>query len=88
MATYHFNTTFEPDAMTLSQLLENRSMVERTIENLICLLDYMDEDCDLEDDELHDDALDILGEDPRCSEAALIYSIDQSEGPINWKPPW
>ena len=58
----------------------DRDTIEKTIEELIALLDHVDGDCDLEDDELHDDALDA-GEDNVLLNPVPIYGMDQT-GPV------
>lgn len=78
----HFPTTlFELDTIRLPLSQAKRLEMEQAIEDAIALLDQEDGDCDLEDDELGDDSLDALGEDPRFAETALVYGIDQSRGP-------
>lgn len=61
---------------------EERRKLEASIELAIELLDQIDGDSDFEDDELEGwNELEADG----YSESALIYGIDQSEGPINGK---
>lgn len=81
MAIHFPITLFELDTIQLPLSPGKRLEMEQAIEVAITLLDQDDGDFDLEDDELGDDPLDALGEDPRFAETALVYGIDQSRGP-------
>ena len=78
MAVYFPTTLFEARTMTLPLSRSERLIMEHAIEVAIALLDRADGDCDLEDDELHDDALDSLGEAVDHEEEIPTYGLDQS----------
>lgn len=84
MAVHIPSTLFEAPTMSLPLSRSQRLEMEFAIEVAIALLDRADGDPDLEDDELGDDDTDIRGEDPRFSEEALAYGIDQSKGPLQF----
>lgn len=74
---------FEPRTITLGLTSFDRRAIEQHIEELVSLLDEFDGDPDVEDDELHDDPLD-LGEDQSKEGRPVIYGIDQSSGYIGY----
>lgn len=74
---------FEPRTITLGLTSFDRRAIEQHIEELVSLLDEIDGDADLEDDELHDDPLD-LGEDQKVEGRQVIYGIDQTSGYIGF----
>lgn len=76
------STAFLPRTISLGLSALDRCVIERQIEDLIALLDQIDGDCDLEDDELHDDPLD-LGEPREFAMMLPVYGTDQSRGPVN-----
>jgi hypothetical protein len=82
MAVMIPSTAFRPRTISLGLTALDRKAVERQIEELIELLDTLDGDPDLEEDELHEDPLDV-GEEDTFMEALPIYSLDQSKGPVN-----
>lgn len=73
-----------PRTITLGLTSLDRKAIEQHIEELVTLLDELDGDPDLEDDELHEDPLD-LGESARDVGPPLKYGIDQSKGYIGFK---
>lgn len=82
MAVNYPSTAFRPRTIALGLTALDRKAVERQIEELIELLDTLDGDPDLEEDELHEDPLD-LGEATNIMETVPIYGLDQSAGPLN-----
>ena len=82
MAALIPSTAFVPRTITLGLTRHDRKAIERQIEALIALLDAIDGDPDLEDDELHDDPLDV-GEEVDFYAMLPRYALDQTEGPIN-----
>lgn len=78
MAAHFPSTLFETQTMTLPLSRSQRLEMEHAIEVAIALLDHADGDCDLEDDELHDDHVDIFGEALDYREDALSYGVDQT----------
>lgn len=82
MAVMIPSTAFRPRTISLGLTALDRKAVERQIEELIELLDTLDGDPDLEEDELHEDPLD-LGEPDNFMETPPIYGLDQSKGPVN-----
>ncbi len=83
MAIHISNTAFRPCTITLALPPRDRKAIERQIEALIELLDTLDGDIELEDDELHDDMLD-LGEGSDELATLPIYGTDQTRGPLNF----
>jgi hypothetical protein len=84
MAALKHSTVFQPRTITLGLSAFDRKAIERQIEELIALLDQVDGDVDLEDDELHEDPLD-LGEAPNVHGMMPRYGADQSVGPNNYR---
>lgn len=82
MAVNYPSTAFRPRTIALGLTVLDRKAVERQIEELIELLDTLDGDPDLEEDELHEDPLD-LGEAENLYDTVPIYGLDQSRGPLN-----
>lgn len=82
MAVNYPSTAFRPHTISLGLTAFDRKAIERQIEQLIELLDTLDGDPDLEEDELHEDPLD-LGEATGIMETVPIYGLDQSAGPLN-----
>lgn len=83
MAIHIPSTAFRPCTITLALPARDRKAVERQIEALIELLDALDGDAELEDDELHDDVLD-LGEGSDELATLPSYAVDQTSGPLNY----
>ncbi len=73
-----------PRTIKLGLTSLDRKAIEDQIEELVSLLDAIDGDPDIEDDELHDDPLD-LGESTKDVGPPLRYGIDQSKGYIGFK---
>lgn len=75
-----------PTTIVLGSTPHDRRAIERRIEELIDLLDRVDGDCDLEDDELHEDELD-LGEANVLGNPAPVYGVDQTGPVLAWTNP-